>query len=658
VISGAGQIFIDSGTVTVTYSCVRDDEVNGGSVYPGTGNIDADPSLVDPDGLDNVFGTLDDNLALTFPAPVSPCTDTGLNAAIPKDVGDLDFDGDLVEDIPFDLVGFSRVFSIVDMGALESGLTLAPPRLFVNHAATGSNNGTSWENAYTELSAAVFQAGNSQGAVSEIWVATGTYRPTSAGGDRETSFELASGLRITGGFVSGAMSLAESDSLMNPTVMSGDLNGDDSGVDNKSENSHHVVTADFGVDDTGILEGFTISGGNANGVGQLSQGSGIHIVGGDPQILNCIFTDGLATADGSAVYIINGNPIFLDCTIFGNTGVNGTVFASGGEPLFGRCVFRNNQAGIGGGIYAVSTRAVVMNSYILSNTAVSGGGLFSVGASGEFLNCLFSGNTAEVGAGLYSFLDIEDGFRVTNCTVTGNTANVTAGGLFNSDSSIPSMSNCIVWANTDGGVDIPSAQIFNESASSATLVNHSCVQDDDASDASVYAGTNNIDDDPQFLDADGIDDTFGTLDDNPAPDGGSPVIDAGDNSVVSADVLDLDADANDTEAVPLDLLLNTRFRNVTTDMGAIEFDPAKSSIVFYMADSDLDGDVDGVDFAKFAQCFNKAGNPPRTLGCPPENADIFDFDDDADVDGVDFAQFAQCFNKAGNPPRTLGCQAY
>ena len=29
-----------------------------------------------------------------------------------------------------------------------------------------------------------------------------------------------------------------------------------------------------------------------------------------------------------------------------------------------------------------------------------------------------------------------------------------------------------------------------------------------------------------------------------------------------------------------------------------------------------DNDVDGADFAKFANCFNKAGNPPRSLGCP------------------------------------------
>jgi DNA-binding beta-propeller fold protein YncE len=73
------------------------------------------------------------------------------------------------------------------------------------------------------------------------------------------------------------------------------------------------------------------------------------------------------------------------------------------------------------------------------------------------------------------------------------------------------------------------------------------------------------------------------------------------------------------------------------------------------ADTDCDGDVDGVDFAKFASCFNGAGKPPRTLGCSPELASQLDFEPDMDVDGVDFSKFASCFNGAGKPPRTLGC---
>jgi hypothetical protein len=70
------------------------------------------------------------------------------------------------------------------------------------------------------------------------------------------------------------------------------------------------------------------------------------------------------------------------------------------------------------------------------------------------------------------------------------------------------------------------------------------------------------------------------------------------------------------------------------------------------ADCDGDGDVDGIDFSVFASCFNKAGNAPRTFGCPPAWQTGFDFDHDGDIDGIDFSVFASCYNKAGNPPRS------
>jgi hypothetical protein len=77
--------------------------------------------------------------------------------------------------------------------------------------------------------------------------------------------------------------------------------------------------------------------------------------------------------------------------------------------------------------------------------------------------------------------------------------------------------------------------------------------------------------------------------------------------------------------------------------------------VTVLQDRDRDGDVDGVDFSVFASCFNKAGNPPRTVGCTTDDAAGMDADNDGDVDGVDFSVFASCYNQAGNLPRAPGC---
>jgi hypothetical protein len=102
-------------------------DVQGG--WSGEGNIDLDPMFVDPDGPDNIPGTIDDDLHLLCS---SPCIDAANNDAVPEDELDLDGDSDTTEPCPFDLDGNPRCVDdpnvddtghgdppIVDMGAYE-----------------------------------------------------------------------------------------------------------------------------------------------------------------------------------------------------------------------------------------------------------------------------------------------------------------------------------------------------------------------------------------------------------------------------------------------------------------------------------------------------------------------------------------------------------
>ena len=63
--------------------------------------------------------------------------------------------------------------------------------VFVDAAAAGVNNGTSWANAYIDLSTALGATGSG-----EIWIAKGTYTPAT----RTSSFVLRSDVAIYGGF--------------------------------------------------------------------------------------------------------------------------------------------------------------------------------------------------------------------------------------------------------------------------------------------------------------------------------------------------------------------------------------------------------------------------------------------------------------------------
>ncbi len=109
------------------------------------GNLSAtiltgDPLFVnasDPDGADNKWGTADDGLR---PGPGSPAIISakdprlpGPTNILPKDVLDIDGDGDVAEFLPLDALGFVRVQqSYVDLGPYEFGMEVQTPEISVS----------------------------------------------------------------------------------------------------------------------------------------------------------------------------------------------------------------------------------------------------------------------------------------------------------------------------------------------------------------------------------------------------------------------------------------------------------------------------------------------------------------------------------------------
>lgn len=169
--------------------------------------------------------------------------------------------------------------------------------IYVSASAPGTTqDGTSWATAYTSLQQALAAATTG----STIEVGQGTYAPTDSA-DRTATFQLEDGVALYGGYAGDGTTNPDSRNTNSyPSTLSGDI-----GVTgNASDNSYHVVTGS-GTDSTAVLDGFTISGGNANqnynngGAAQQYDGGGLVDITGSPVIENCIFSANSASRGGA-----------------------------------------------------------------------------------------------------------------------------------------------------------------------------------------------------------------------------------------------------------------------------------------------------------------------------------------------------------------------
>ena len=327
--------------------------------------------------------------------------------------------------------------------------------LYVDFKATGSNNGSNWLNAYTDLQSALTAAvsGNT------IYVAQGTYKPAIS--ERTATFQLKNGVTIQGGYQAGASGLR--DTKIYITTLSGDLSGNDNSniaydEATRSDNSYHVVTGS-GTDSTAILDGFTISGGNANNYNAVdstgSFGAGMYNDAGSPTVEKVTFSNNSAMNYGAGMY---------------NTG--------GSSPTIIDATFSSNYADSGGGMYNNASSPTVQNTTFSSNSTVSqGAGMYNYAGSPILQNVTFSNNLAGNGGGMFN--NASSNPTLMNVTFSNNTASI-GGGMYNLGSSSPTLTNCILWGDAQG-------EIFNDSAT--PTVAYSIVQ-------GGYAGTANLNTDP------------------------------------------------------------------------------------------------------------------------------------------------------------------
>jgi predicted outer membrane repeat protein len=329
---------------------------------------------------------------------------------------------------------------ITSATSIDLGVTLAANRVFVKANAAPGGNGLSWDGAFASLDDAIAAAAG--GAIDQIWVAEGSYLPTvmldpSAPDPADSaSFLLPAGVELYGGFAGDEVSLAERDPVAHPTVLTGDVLGNDGpGFTGRNDNLYHVVTCTT-ASDGASLDGFVIRGGTAQSFAPPhTRGGGVQVLGGSVTIRNSVIDGNSAESAGGGVAVSGPGQILLDgCTISGNRSLGfsrggGVALLSGGQATVVSCTFGGNTGTRGGALSAAAGSAVEIHACtFLSNSATEFGGAIDVESSGLVLTSShLELNNAQSGGALHA-LQVVAG-TCSDTTFLKNTASAPLNGL-------------------------------------------------------------------------------------------------------------------------------------------------------------------------------------------------------------------------------------
>jgi hypothetical protein len=464
----------------------------------------------DIDGPDNRLFTSDDGLQLMNPC--SPAMNSGNNSS--------------ASGIATDLLGNPRIFSnqIVDLGPYEvQSAAITPLRVvYVKKTATGTNDGSSWANAFTDLQKALSYCADT------IKVAANTYLPSSQQ-NRQSAFYLLNHTVVLGGYPNtGNPTDNDRNPQLHITALSGYLSATDRSV--------NVVYSKRN-DSTAILDGFVIRDGgveahfNARRSGSvcITAASGpvfrnnviknnqeapciLIYSGSSPKFFDCKIDSNLTGAD-----IYSSNPIFRRCSFTGNTGwvfnnvssptvidsctfirnpaamiknssnSNGSIsnsrFINNGtletgpdidnfesSPAIYKCYFSDSiTAQYGGAIRNQNLSSPVIRLCEFRNFKViyNGGVVYNVNSSPTFVSSVFANNSASNG-GVSQNID-NSGPRFINCAAAENMA--TSGTFMFNVRSFPEIINTTITRHSKNGG--PGASVIMNTDSSRLIVKNS-----------------------------------------------------------------------------------------------------------------------------------------------------------------------------------------
>lgn len=332
--------------------------------------------------------------------------------------------------IPFFSLTLVFLLLLSPLAARPASSQTSPKIYYVSTNGNDANNGRSWATAFRTL-----QKPLTMGEVNfQIWVAKGVYYPDEGPGqadnDPQATFALLRQVAIYGGFAGGETSLNQRSVLGNPTVLSGDLDQNDvtdsrgvvtDTVNINGRNAYHVVTGGrtgYTLDGSAVLDGFFITGGQADGNDLDQRGGGMVNVRGSPTLRNLVFSGNRAQF-GGGMYNEGSwgsgeiaQPVLFQVYFYNNLATGGIDPSGGGmynfnyaQPTLERVTFQGNRAAYGGGMdNEYNSHVQLKNVTFSQNQATAqGGAIYSWESNVTLINATFAENAApgDSGTDLY-----------------------------------------------------------------------------------------------------------------------------------------------------------------------------------------------------------------------------------------------------------------
>ena len=329
-----------------------------------------------------------------------------------------------------DMAGQGRLSNgMIDIGAYEYQAIPASRIRYVKPEGSDMNSGDSWGTAYRTIQHAIDALAATPGMPGEVWVAAGTYEPTTYLEDNPNypaSFRMSDGISVYGGFEGKETSKAARKikaggmpwDFANVTILqgqsySGEINWNS--TDNRwslnSASTHVVWFAPLlnenkrGFDNVTILDGVTVRGGQAttsqadyyNG----DRGAGIYMCV-NAWLTNSVVTENVAQGDGGAVWLSGGR--VMSSLLFNNSSDSrgGAIYMDRAGIVL-RSMLANNSAYEGAGIYMDNNgpwtdgvshpEYLILSTSIVSNNTSSANGAVYCNKGGVVLQSTITNNS-------------------------------------------------------------------------------------------------------------------------------------------------------------------------------------------------------------------------------------------------------------------------